>query len=120
MPEIRYGDIITSALKKDAFSKRSLPMIGLSILEALIAISIWFFLVGDLIENFRVITTSPLIMLLEVLVMLRRLWMIFIPVVVVNQNGYVWDWATSSLTNNVSNVYKAVCVVDVEGNPIEW
>ena len=46
--------------------------------------------------------------------------MIFIPVVVVNQNGYVWDWATSSLTNNVSNVYKAVCVVDVEGNPIEW
>lgn len=67
MPEISYGDIITSALKKDAFSKRSLPMIGLSILEALIAISILFFFMGDLIENFRVITTSPLIMLLEIL-----------------------------------------------------
>ena len=67
MPEISYGDIITNALKKDAFSKRSLPMIGLSILGALIAISVWFFLMGDLIENFRVITISPQIMLLGLL-----------------------------------------------------
>ncbi len=67
MPEISYGDIITSALKKDAFSKRSLPMIGLSILGSLIAISIWFFFMGDLIENFRFMTRSPQIMLLELL-----------------------------------------------------
>ena len=67
MPEISYGDIITSALKKDAFSKRSLPMIGLSILGALIIIPFWFFFMGDLIENFSVITISPQIMLLELL-----------------------------------------------------
>ncbi|NYT00581.1 MAG: hypothetical protein GKB99_02515 [Methanocellales archaeon] len=67
MPEISYGDIITESLKKDAFSKRSLPMIGLSVLGALIFTSVWFFFVGYLIENFGVITTSPQIMLLELL-----------------------------------------------------
>ncbi|MFC1787403.1 hypothetical protein ACFLY8_05175 [Halobacteriota archaeon] len=67
MSEINYGDIITNALKKDAFSKRSLPMIGLTILEVLAISSIWFFFMGYLIENFKVITVSPLIMLLELL-----------------------------------------------------
>ncbi|MDD3421286.1 MAG: hypothetical protein PHS47_03180 [Methanocellales archaeon] len=67
MSEISYGDIITNALKKDAFSKRSLPMIGLSILGALIITSVWFFFLEYLIENFRVITMSPQIMLLELL-----------------------------------------------------
>lgn len=67
MSEISYGDIITNSLKKDAFSKRSLPMIGLSVLGALIITSVWFFFVGYLIENFRVITVSPQIMFLELL-----------------------------------------------------
>jgi hypothetical protein len=42
-------------------------MIGLSIIEALIAISVWFFFMEYLIENFKVITISPLTMLLELL-----------------------------------------------------
>ena len=67
MPEISYRDIITNALKRDAFSKRSLPVIGLSILGTLVIGSILFFFMGYLIENFRVITISPQIMLLELL-----------------------------------------------------
>ncbi|MEA3343995.1 MAG: hypothetical protein U9Q92_07590 [archaeon] len=35
MPEINYGKIVIEALKKDAFSRRSLPMIGTVILAAI-------------------------------------------------------------------------------------
>ena len=35
MPEISYGKIVIEALKKDAFSRRSLPMIGTIILAAM-------------------------------------------------------------------------------------
>jgi len=78
MPEISYGKIVIEALKNDAFSRRSLPMIGTIILASIFILK----LVLDFIFKFPDISRALfdifgiLFFFLKILLILLIFWII--------------------------------------------
>ena len=91
MPEISYGKIVIEALRKDAFSRRSLPMIGALIITAIFI----FKLVVDLIFNLQGISDVPfdklgfLLFFLELFLVSMIAWVLtlFFGAIVIKQAG---------------------------------